>query len=241
MTRKIPNKAMPPNWTYPAIATSFMTKMATKSPCLDAFVSLILFYTFEYFINDIIYSRVSEHYLTPSDTAYGIGSFLLSTCAAVLYLLFRKYSIPAKSYLINNKNEWFTVVFGMVLCVLITFIEQVFGLHNTDPYYLELFQSEQLPFLFLSVSYALFLAPFLQVTFFLGFFLEILKEQLSLPGALLLTVLALTFAFVTQFTGIVQAIFFICNQLVIMFVYIRGGLGASILVYSFFNLYLFFF
>lgn len=204
---------------------------------VDPFASIIIFFLFQYLLNDLIYLKISEHFFTPSDLAYSIFGFLFASGAAILYLSFRGHFISVKSFLVKNRTEWLVVILGILTCILLDILQSIFGGLNQS--FSELSDLSQ-PYRYLTLIFILFVFPLIEGTFFLGYFFEILRNNWGKSIAALATLSSLLLFYVSTLNGITPAIFLVLFQLVFLIAYMSGGLGSAILIHSFLNIHLYY-
>lgn len=204
----------------------------------DPFISVVIYLFFEYIVVDLLYLKFSELYFTPPDIVYAVLGFLLPVCAAILYLMLRKYPIPLTKYFVKNKSELQVALIGIFFCWLFNYLQKTYG-GSIDQSYAGLSYLDQ-PYRFLVMSFVFLFFPILYQTYFLGFYFEILKNRMKMTPAVFLVLISVLTVYSTMFNGIFQIVFFSLFQLVFIAAYIKGGLGASILVHLFLNIYLYF-
>jgi membrane protease YdiL (CAAX protease family) len=210
--------------------------IAQKLKPFDPFISFFILIFFKYIGNDYLLLPLTYFIEVPS-VFFAILRPLLFMAIAILYLMIRNGQLPLKSYLVKNAYELKVVAAGLIISWLIGFVQILFQGKDLAPFYLEFFDLPQ-PYYFFTFFTFCFLGPLFEETLFRGYMFEILRRQWSTIAAV---IIVLSFSYVGHmpFSGIGEIVFLTLYQLVCTFVYIEGGLCASIIVHSFINMYIF--
>jgi len=209
-----------------------------KLELFDPFISFAILIFFKYIGNRYLFLPVTYFFHNIPWIFFSILGPLVFMGVALIYLILRNRPLSLKSYLIKIKYELEVVIAGIFLCWLVTLVEGMF-LHGMqiDQFYLQFFDLPQ-PYYFFSFFTFFFLGPLFEETLFRGYIFDMLRRKWTLPIAIVVVML---FSFVAHmnFSRTVVALFSIIFQLIFTCAYLEGGLGASIVVHSFVNIYVF--